>query len=47
MLKKVVGASKKTYFEKSKAPHIHLVDEITGDIIDMDITSIPDFQLPK
>lgn len=47
MLKKVVGASKKTYFEKAKAPHIHLVDEITGDIIDMDITSIPDFQLPK
>ncbi len=46
-LKKVIWASKKTYFEKVKHPHIHLIDEITGDIIDMDIEKIPDFILPK
>lgn len=46
-LKKVVWAGKKTYFEKVKSPHIHLIDEITGDIIDMDIEKIPDFVLPE
>lgn len=46
-LKKVVWASKKTYFEKVKNPHIHLIDEITGDIIDLNIEKIPDFILPK
>ena len=29
-LKKVLGASKKTYFEKTRSEHIHLVDEETG-----------------
>lgn len=47
ILKKVVWASKKTYFEKSKAPHIHLIDELTGEIIDMDIQQIPSFTLPE
>ncbi|MBW7954509.1 transcriptional repressor [Candidatus Gracilibacteria bacterium] len=46
-LKKVVGASKKTYFEKSKHPHIHLIDEETGKIIDIDIDKIPNFSLPN
>lgn len=45
-LKKVVWAWKKTYFEKVKVPHIHLVDEITGDIIDLDIEMLPAFTLP-
>lgn len=47
MLKKVIWASKKTYFEKAKAPHIHLIDEMTGDIVDIDMETIPDFVLPK
>ncbi len=46
-LKKVIGAGKKTYFEKAKAPHIHLIDELTGEIIDIDIQKIPSFTLPK
>jgi Fe2+ or Zn2+ uptake regulation protein len=46
-LRKVVWASKKTYFEKTKNPHIHLIDEITWDIIDYDIDKFPDFSLPK
>lgn len=46
-LKKVIWASKKTFFEKVKNPHIHLVDEITWDIIDLDIEKNPEFSLPK
>lgn len=46
-LKKVMWAGKKTYFEKVKCPHIHLIDEITGNIIDMDMEKIPDFVLPE
>lgn len=46
-LKKVIWASKKTYFEKVKNHHIHLIDESTWNIIDLDIEKIPDFTLPK
>ncbi|MDD5769972.1 MAG: transcriptional repressor [Candidatus Gracilibacteria bacterium] len=45
-LKKVVGAGKKTYFEKAKQNHIHLIDENSGKIIDLEIDEIPDFNLP-
>lgn len=46
-LKKITWASKKTYFEKVKTPHIHLVDEKTWNIIDLDIDNIPNFKLPE
>lgn len=46
-LKKILWASKKTYFEKVKKPHIHLIDEDTWNIIDIDIEEIPDLKLPK
>lgn len=47
VLKKVVWASKKTYFEKTKTPHIHLIDEKTWDIFDLDLETYPNFSLPK
>lgn len=47
VLKKVVWASKKTYFEKTKHPHVHLIDETTGHIIDCDIEQFPDIELPE
>lgn len=46
-LKKVIGAGKKSYFEKAKQPHIHLIDEITWEIIDIEISSLPEFGIPK
>jgi len=46
-LKKIIWASKKTYFEKVKNPHIHLIDENNWNIIDIDIDEIPDFKLPS
>lgn len=46
-LRKVLWWSKKTYFEKTKSPHIHLIDETSGHISDLDIKEIPSFQLPK
>lgn len=46
-LKKIVWASKKTYFEKVKTPHIHLIDENSWEIIDIDILDIPKFKLPE
>jgi Fe2+ or Zn2+ uptake regulation protein len=35
-LKKVQWAWKKTYFEKTKSKHIHLVDTESGKIVDFD-----------
>jgi Fe2+ or Zn2+ uptake regulation protein len=42
----VVGASKKTYFEKAKHDHIHLIDQETGMIYDLDIDKMPELNLP-
>ncbi|MFK7779900.1 MAG: transcriptional repressor [Candidatus Gracilibacteria bacterium] len=45
-LKKIVGVGKKAYFEKNIGKHIHLIDNITGKIKDLDESiSIPN--LPK
>lgn len=46
-LKKVVGASKKTYFEKTKHDHIHLIDQETGEIFDIDFHELPKLNLPE
>ncbi len=46
-LKKVVWASKKTYFEKAKHDHIHLIDQETGEIFDYDIANFPDLKIPE
>ena len=46
-LKKVTWKSKKTYFEKTKKDHIHLIDSETWKIIDLDIENFPNFNLPK
>ncbi|MDQ7022209.1 MAG: transcriptional repressor [Candidatus Gracilibacteria bacterium] len=35
-LKKVVGIGKKAYFEKNSGYHIHLIDEKTGKIFDLE-----------
>ena len=35
-LKKIVGIGPKAYFEKTKPEHIHLIDNNTGRIIDID-----------
>lgn len=47
VLKKVVGASKKTFFEKTKAPHVHLIDQESGEIFDLDIKNCDFIELPK
>lgn len=46
-LKKITWIWKKTYFEKAKEPHIHLIDEESWNIVDVDINDIPDLNLPK
>lgn len=46
-LKKIIWVNKKTYFEKVKTPHIHLIDKTNWSIIDLDIDEIPKFKLPK
>lgn len=46
-LKKVTWIGKKTYFEKAKLPHIHLIDEVTWEIVDIEISSLPEFGIPK
>ena len=46
-LKKVVWASKKAYFEKNIWAHIHLIDKETGKIMDLDVNSIPNINLPE
>lgn len=46
-LKKILGASKKTYFEKTRSQHIHLIDEQSGKIMDLDIDWVPFFDLPE
>ena len=46
-LKKVIWAWKKTYFEKTKHPHIHLIDEKTWEIKDIEIDQLPNFSIPK
>lgn len=35
-LRKLCGVGKKAYFEKEKWDHIHLINNATGEIIDMD-----------
>ncbi len=35
-LKKIVGIWKKAYYEKTKPEHIHLIDNITGEIHDIE-----------
>lgn len=40
LLKKVTGVGKKSYFERNKWVHIHLVDKNTWLIIDLDETVI-------
>lgn len=47
LLKKISWTWKKTFFEKTKSPHIHLVDEISWEILDFDVNNFPDFWLPK
>ncbi len=46
-LRKVVGASKKTYFEKAKHDHIHLIDQETWEIFDYDLINLPDLKIPE
>lgn len=46
-LKKVIWASKRTYFEKTKVPHIHLINEKSWEIMDFDLESYPCFKLPS
>ncbi len=45
-LKKISWTGKKTFFEKTKEPHIHFIDEKTGKIFDGNIKSIPIFEFP-
>lgn len=46
LLRKINGASKKAFFEKTKNDHIHLIDELTGKIIDINFKEVPSFELP-
>ncbi|MCD5380372.1 transcriptional repressor [Candidatus Gracilibacteria bacterium] len=39
-LTKVIGVGKKAYFEKTKNPHAHLIDEVTGEIFDIEEGSL-------
>lgn len=45
-LKKILWASKKAYFEKTKENHIHLIDQESGKIMDLDFKEVPFFELP-
>lgn len=47
ILKKVEWIGKKSYFEKTKNEHIHLIDTVSGKIIDLDINASELFHLPK
>ncbi len=49
-LTKVIGVGKKAYFEKTKNPHAHLIDEETGEIFDIEEWSLGNcftWNLPK
>ena len=46
-LKKVVWIWNKAYFEKNIGKHIHLIDEKTGDITDLEINNIKIPDLPQ
>jgi len=46
-LNKVTWIGKKAYFEANIWNHIHLIDQNTGDIIDLPISSIDFNKLPK
>lgn len=46
-LKKVVWAWKKSLFEKNKWEHIHIIDEKSWEVIDIDIDNITIPWLPK
>lgn len=46
-LKKVTWIGKKAYFEANIWNHIHLIDENTGDIIDLPIENINMDKLPS
>lgn len=47
LLKKVVGAWKKTYFEKAKNDHIHLIDVDSWEIMDVDMDIVSKLNLPS
>lgn len=46
-LKKVIWIGKKAYFEANIWNHIHLIDETSGDIIDLPMDSLNFNNLPK
>lgn len=46
-LKKVVWAWKKTYFEKAKSDHVHLIDTESWKIMDFDLDIISSLKLPE
>ncbi|QFR39222.1 hypothetical protein A9Q91_03225 [Candidatus Gracilibacteria bacterium 28_42_T64] len=47
LLKKLIGVGKKTYFETNIGDHIHIIDEKTGEIFDLDLKDINIPNLPK